>query len=111
MVEASGSSDCNGTLQSLGYNLIQDTNSCSLTGDLTGNLTGMAARLLPLAYYGGNTMTMPLQFNSPAIDAGTCMDLAGDPLGYDQHGVPRPQGAACDIGAVEWEGALERMIH
>jgi hypothetical protein len=35
---------------------------------------------------------------SPAIDAG---DNAACPA-FDQRGVKRPQGNACDIGAVEW---------
>jgi hypothetical protein len=36
---------------------------------------------------------------SPAIDASPVDDFCPD---TDQRGVPRPQGAACDIGAVEF---------
>lgn len=38
---------------------------------------------------------------SPAIDSGTCL-FAGGTLTRDQVGTPRPQGAACDRGSVEF---------
>lgn len=44
--------------------------------------------------------THPLLPGSPAIDAAS---PAG--LGTDQRGIPRPQGARCDIGAFELEAA------
>lgn len=47
---------------------------------------------------GGPTWTMLPQPGSAVIDAGTCS--GGVPV-MDQRGVPRPQGASCDIGAVE----------
>lgn len=53
--------------------------------------------LSPLAYTGGATPTLLPAVASAAVDAGdpsTCADR-------DQRGVSRPQGAACDIGAVE----------
>lgn len=49
---------------------------------------------------GGPTETIALQPGSPAIDAAV---LANCPP-TDQRGVPRPQGAGCDIGAYEREG-------
>ncbi len=52
--------------------------------------------LAPLADNGGPTPTFALPAGSAAIDAGA----AGEPI--DQRGVPRPQGAAPDIGAFEW---------
>ncbi len=54
-------------------------------------------RLGVLGNYGGSTQTIPLLYGSSAIDAGnnaTCPD-------FDQRGIPRPQGAGCDIGAYE----------
>ncbi len=51
----------------------------------------------PLRDNGGQTETEDLLAGSPAIDSGT---FSGCPEA-DQRGVPRPQGAACDIGAVE----------
>ncbi len=50
-----------------------------------------------LGNHGGSTDTMLLGTGSSAIDTGTC---SGAPV-TDQRGVSRPQGPACDIGAVE----------
>jgi hypothetical protein len=52
-------------------------------------------RLGPLTANGGFSPTHLLQAGSPAIDAGACV------VATDQRGVARPQGAACDLGAVE----------
>lgn len=54
-------------------------------------------RLGALAYNHGATQTLVPGSGSPAIDAG---NGTGCPS-YDQRGILRPQGAACDIGAVE----------
>jgi hypothetical protein len=51
--------------------------------------------LAPLASNGGFSQTHLPQAGSPAIDAAACV------LGVDQRGIPRPQGPACDLGAVE----------
>ncbi|RMF54433.1 MAG: hypothetical protein D6746_14330, partial [Bacteroidetes bacterium] len=80
--------NCNnsGTITDNGGNL-EDANDCGLssganTDPLLGAFNG--------SYY-------PLQAGSPAIDAApTC------PLSTDQIGTPRPQGSACDIGAIEY---------
>ena len=53
----------------------------------------------PLQDNGGPTQTLALLPGSPAIDAAL---LANCPA-TDQRGVSRPQGAGCDIGAVELE--------
>ena len=53
-----------------------------------------------LGNWGGATQTVPLLPGSSAIDAG---DNAACPPA-DQRGVPRPQGAGCDIGAYESRG-------
>jgi hypothetical protein len=59
--------------------------------------------LAPLGGQGGPTATMAPNFGSPAIDA----VAAGCPApGTDQRGRFRPQGAACDIGAVEGQAGL-----
>src|SRR5690606_21590008 len=51
----------------------------------------------PLAF--GHTQTLAPQIDSPAVNKG-----ANCP-GKDQRGVTRPQGAQCDIGAHELQGA------
>ncbi len=89
--------DVIGTLNSLDYNLIQDTNGATITGVITHNIYNQDPKLGPLADYGGPTPTMPLLAGSPAIDAGGTTDC----LPTDQRGRIRPYGAACDIGAFE----------
>jgi predicted outer membrane repeat protein len=57
-------------------------------------------RLGPLGNWGGNTQTIPLLPGSSAIDSGDDATCAAT----DQRGIPRPQGAQCDIGAYESRG-------
>jgi len=52
-----------------------------------------------LGPHGGPTWTVPLKAPSVAIDAAAACTSA-----TDQRGVARPFGAACDIGAFEWDG-------
>jgi hypothetical protein len=59
----------------------------------------LAAILDPaLADNGGYTFTHALVPGGPAVDA---VRTDCGPPATDQRGVPRPQGPACDIGAVE----------
>jgi CSLREA domain-containing protein len=100
------SPDCAGTLNSAGYNLIQNTKGCTISGDTTGNLTGQAARLGALGNNGGATLTYALLAGSPALDAGSpggCLDQNGATLATDQRGSSRT--GRCDMGAYE-AGAL-----
>ncbi len=83
-----------GTIVSLGHNL-DSGNSCRLNA--AGDLTNTNPLLGPLADNGGPTPTHALLPGSPAIGTG---DNNGCPS-TDQRGVPRPQGAFCDIGAYE----------
>ncbi len=68
-------------------------------GGYTGGTQIITAdpRLGPLGYWGGATQTVPLLPGSSAIDAGDDTHCPAT----DQRGVPRPQGAHCDIGAIE----------
>jgi CSLREA domain-containing protein len=96
--------DCSGTLDSQGYNLIQNTSGCTVAGDTTGNITGQDPELGPLQNNGGSTFTHSLLPGSPAIDAAnpTAPGSGGHACeATDQRGVARPQGARCDIGAFE----------
>jgi hypothetical protein len=84
------------TLSANDHNLIAD-GSCKADGD--GRVYPIDPKLGSLADNGGPTQTMAPKSGSPAIDAGsdaTCLTT-------DQRGVPRPIGAHCDIGAVEWD--------
>ncbi len=69
-------------------------------GSMCTNIITADPRLGPLGYWGGPMQTVPLLRGSSAIDAG---DDAHCPAA-DQRGVPRPQGARCDIGAYESQG-------
>ncbi|MHC4609460.1 MAG: choice-of-anchor Q domain-containing protein [Planctomycetota bacterium] len=88
--------DCAGDPpSSAGHNLDSD-GTCDLTA--SGDITGVDPLLDLLLDNGGPTFTHALLSGSPAIDAGSpdC-----PPPAMDQRGVPRPQGAACDIGSFE----------
>jgi hypothetical protein len=82
---------------SLGHDLFSDSPGAAL--DST-DLIDTDPRLGPLADNGGPTQTMALLPGSPAVDAG----VAVPGVTTDQRGVPRPQGAAPDIGAFESRG-------
>ncbi len=99
IVANSAGGNCLGTMTSGGHNLSSDA-TCAFGG--AGDLNSTNPLLGPLALNPpGSTETHALLAGSPAIDAG---DNAGCPA-TDQRGVPRPQGAKCDIGAYE-VGAL-----
>ena len=77
------------------YNLIEDgSNACGLTNNVDNNIVGSDPNLGSLT---GSPAFIPLKGGSPAIDAGTNTVCPST----DQRGASRPQGSACDIGAVE----------
>ena len=89
--------DAGGAITSGGFNQIGDT-SCGLTG--TDDVAPAANPLLaPLAPGGGPTPTRLPLAGSPLLGAvtGPVCDTAAD----DQRGISRPQGLACEAGAVE----------
>ncbi len=95
--------DCLGTPVSAGWNIVSD-DSCGLDGP--GDRSSTDPEILPLADNGGPTPTQVPFAASPAVDAvplGTVGLCDGSPS-MDQRGVARPQGTACDIGAVEGSG-------
>jgi CSLREA domain-containing protein len=93
--EAHDCAKLGGSINSLGHNLVGNTNGCSwVTGP--GDVLNRSSQALPLAYNGGTTQTVSLRKTSPAIDKGASC------LPTDQRGVKRKQfGGRCDIGA--WE--------
>jgi hypothetical protein len=91
--------NCGGDLDrliSLGHNL-DDDGTCQLdeAGDVVAD-----AQLGPLSDNGGHTLTHVPAAASPAVNGGTAAPCDVD---VDQRGTSRPQGDACDIGAVEVE--------
>ena len=95
--------NCTGTITSLGHNLESGTDCNFASGT---DLQNADPRLDALQNHGGPTDTLLPAAGSPAIDAGddaTCPEA-------DQRGTSRPQGAHCDIGAVEAAAALTGHI-
>lgn len=92
--------NCIGSASNLinGGNNIDDGSSCGFTaGESNRN-----PLLGPLANNGGLTQTMLPGAGSPAIDGGNNSVCSNMPVNaHDQRGIARPQGATCDIGAVE----------
>ena len=106
ILDANGGGSCNDRLGTPvtdgGHDLVfpLDDVSCPAT------FAKADPRLGPLADNGGPTPTMRLHPRSAAVDTAddavcaTAVDLGGAGA-VDQRGVPRPQGAHCDIGAFE----------
>jgi hypothetical protein len=110
-----GSRDCWGSLSSLGYNLLGDSQGCTFTG-IVGDLLEIIAQVFPatpLYHYpqiGETPPTAPLAHDSPAVDAGDpggCKDDNGQVLETDQRGVERV--GCCDIGAYEYDPAYDPL--
>jgi hypothetical protein len=86
------------TVVSEGHNLADD-GSCEFLG-AAGDQAGVDPGVGPLRDNGGPTATMALGAASPAIDRGDARGLT-----TDQRGLPRPAGAAADVGAFEVQPA------
>lgn len=76
-------------------NNLESADDCNFGA--SGDITNTLPILGPLQDNGGATWTHALLQGSPAVNAGNTATCATG----DQRGVSRPQGAACDIGAVE----------
>ena len=100
--------DYAGVVNSQGYNLIETTTGTTITGDTTGNITGVDPNLGPLQDNGGPTFTRALLAGSPALDqgasSGATTDQRGRPRPVDDASIPNaPDGDGADIGAFELE--------
>jgi CSLREA domain-containing protein len=98
--------DCDGNINSLGHNLIEDTTGCTITGDTTGNITGTDPQISGLVDNGGPTLTHAFAEGAPPHNAGS---NTGCP-GTDQRGLPRPAEGTCDIGAYERQVATPTPV-
>lgn len=111
IVDGNSGSDCSGAVDDGGHNLGNDS-ACGFSAtenDVTGS-----PQLGALANNGGPTQTRKPGPSSPALDwipattatglndavTGSAVTLCGAGA-LDQRGTARPQGARCDIGAVE----------
>lgn len=101
LADPTGAPNCNSgaTAQNLGGNVQSGDGSCN--GIAQGNVL-----LGPLQDNGGDTWTRMPDRGGAAVDAVAC---PASPEA-DQRGVARPQGASCDIGAVERRVAQVSVI-
>ena len=88
--------DVGATISSLGANVTSDA-SCELDAG-PDDLPGTDPMVAALGANGGPTQTRLPLAGSPALDRADCATVA---VAADQRGVARPQGPACDSGAVE----------
>jgi hypothetical protein len=87
-----------GSLVDAGYNLESDASAACGFSVGAHDLVGVDPHLRALGAYGGATLTEPPFPTSPVVNVGP---TGACPATVDERGVPRPQGVACDIGAVE----------
>lgn len=100
--------DISGTIDSQGFNLIEDPAGATITGDIATNITGVDPLLGSLKMNGGPTPTRALAPLSPAIDKGVSsgdwFDQRGLKRTFDNPDVPNlgpSVGDGTDIGAFE----------
>lgn len=97
--------DIDGTVESLDYNLIENTSGATINGSPTNDVLGNDPKLALLADNGGPTRTHAIEAASPARNAGENESSVSPfhPLQYDQRGsgYARDNGDGVDIGAYE----------
>lgn len=99
IANSTSGSDC--ALSGLHAAIVTNINNLVDDGTCAASLTG-DPKLAPLTDNGGNTWTMALRADSPALNSGDNATCAAAPIyNLDQRGFARPQGAQCDIGAYE----------
>ncbi|HHY58577.1 MAG TPA: CSLREA domain-containing protein [Chloroflexi bacterium] len=98
---AFAANECVGALHSLGFNLVQVVDGCTLTGTVDSNIYGLDPGLGPLGLFNSTTLLHYAPYTGAAVDRGDCIDSTGAPVTADQGGTVRPQLRGCDIGAAE----------
>jgi DNA-binding SARP family transcriptional activator len=106
--------DCDGIIESSGFNIIGNTNECTFDQGI-GDLINSDPKLNFLHDNGGFTLTHALNQGSPAIDSGNPA-IPGSAVGActttDQRGAKRPLdgdasgGSRCDMGSYELDPTL-----
>lgn len=112
IVAGNSTGNCDGVLASGGYNLSNGT-GCGGVFTGPGDLVNQTLNMGGLANNGGPTATMLPQAGNPAIDHvphASCVEP------YDQRGYSRtpavlPASTNCDSGAVEVNGANDRIFY
>lgn len=90
------------TFVTQGVNLFGDGTGCPVAANNLTSSNPAAEINLTIADNGGATLTHDLVPGSQAFDVVLdCTDTLGSAIIQDQRGAPRPNGSACDIGAVE----------
>ncbi len=98
--------DCFGTVTSLDFNIIGDTQGCTFSAQ-SNDQTDTDPLLGSLADNGGSTRTHALQAGSPAIDqipdgvSGCSAGVSRDQRFFVRAGGSGLGGSACDVGAYE----------
>jgi Zn-dependent metalloprotease len=93
--------DCNGTLTSASYSIIENTANCSIT--TASNNLNVDPQIS--ATLSGIYQVHTLDNGSPAINAGTNTNCPTN----DQVNTTRPLGSSCDIGAIEQEQGTKHL--
>lgn len=113
-----GAEGLSGTIESLGWNIVEDPHDGILTGVLATTVTGIDPRLAALADNGGGIPTHLPRAGSPVLDFGDpsgCLDEAGAPIVFDARGESRGEDgdedgiSRCDLGSVELQPADPRL--
>lgn len=87
---------CSGLFGAFGSINLAEHDSCP------SNLQGTLAQVFrPLDSSRPLPAYMPVYHSTVTDAAASCNDSTLDPVTADQHSTPRPQGSACDIGAIE----------
>ena len=103
---ATTGSDLYGNFRSYGYNLIESTDSATISGDETGNIYGEDPELGDLTSYSPTVYAHPPLAGSPVLESGNNASC----LLYDQRGIKRPQDGNEDGIAIADIGSFETMV-
>jgi len=103
-----------GNINSYGNNIIGlidgNLNKADISGTNDINDTNVSVAVIDALDTSLQIPVHNLVTNSIALDRSSCLDLSDNNVSLDQLGTSRPQGAGCDIGAVEFYTQLPVSI-